>query len=302
MTRDQLDKPGELMSRAVQEFGVTIDDAAEPADARSGAGVHHARTPGGQAAYLKVTGAALGSAALKAARRELRFYRQLAAEVPVRTPPLLDALDLDLGVAVLLAAAGDQVRVNDWSGIAWSMLGRDLAALHSVHVARQDWDRPDPLLEAMSAPESAIITRYWADVLPRLSELLDSRDALRAELAAQPAVLVHGDCHTANIVHAANGLVFCDWQCTGVGRATSDLAMLAVRAAPAGAVVPRGAVAVYLDHRGADVCQLERALILEELAIFLFQWPPFAAYHGRAGIARVHDRIRQLAATWFAMS
>jgi hypothetical protein len=41
---------------------------------------------------------------------------------------------------------------------------------------------------------------------------------------------------------------------------------------------------------------------LEELAIFVFQWPPFAAYNSPAGIARVNDRTRQLAATWFAIS
>jgi Ser/Thr protein kinase RdoA (MazF antagonist) len=302
MARDETDEPGELMWRAVREFGITIDHDARPADARSGAGVHRARTPGGRPAYLKVTRAALGLRALDAARRELRFYRHLAAEVPVATPPLLDALELDLGVAVLLAAAGDQVRVTDWSGTAWSKLGRDLAALHAVQVARQDWGRPDTLLEAMSAPVSGIITRYWGGILPGLPELLDSREALREELATQPAVLIHGDCHTGNIVHAADGLVFCDWQATGAGRATSDLAMLAVRAAPAGAVVPRNAMRAYLNQCAGDSSQLRRALVLEELAIFLFQWPAYAAYNSRAGRGRVHQRTRQLAARWFAMT
>jgi len=237
LARREIAMPGELLSRAVREFGITIDHAAGPADARSGAGVHRARTLGGRPAYLKVTPAALGSAALDAARRELRFYRQLATGVPVLTPPLLDVLDVDLGVAVLLAAAGDQVGVKEWSGKAWSMLGRDLAALHAVQVAKQDWVRPDTLLDAMSPPVSAAITRYWGGILPRLPDLLDSSDALREELAAQPAALVHGDCHTGNILHAADRLVFCDWQSTGAGRATSDLAMLAVRAAPSNAII-----------------------------------------------------------------
>ena len=302
MTVGETSVPGELMSRAVREFGITIDHAAVPADARSGAGVHRARTPLGRAAYLKLTPAVLGTDALGAARRELRFYRQLAAKVPVPTPPLLDAFEIDMGVAVLLAAAGDQVKVNAWSGDAWSMLGRDLAALHAVQVDRQDWVRPDALLDAISAPVSGTITKFWGGVLPGLSDLLDSRDALRAELAPQPAVLVHGDCHTGNIVHAGDGLVFCDWQSTGAGRATSDLAMLGVRAAPAGVAVPRNMMTEYENQRGATVMDLERALILEELAIFLFQWPPFAAYNSRAGIARVHDRTRDLAGKWFAMT
>jgi aminoglycoside phosphotransferase (APT) family kinase protein len=96
---------------------------------------------------------------------------------------------------------------------------------------------------------SGIITKFWGGILPRLSDLLDSRDALGEEGASQPAVLVHGDCHTGNIVHAADGLVFGGWQSAGVGRATSDLAMLGVRAAPSGAAVPRNALTAYLNRR-----------------------------------------------------
>jgi aminoglycoside phosphotransferase (APT) family kinase protein len=260
------------------------------------------RTRGGQAGYLKITPAVLGLAALDAARRELRFYRELAAQVPVQTPRLLDAFEVDLGVAVLLAAAGDQVKVGAWSGRAWSLLGRDLAALHTVQVPWQDWARPDALLAALAGPVSETVMKFWGGVLPRLSDLLESRDALREELTSEPAVLVHGDCHTGNIVHAADGLVFCDWQSTGAGRATSDLAMLGVRATPAGVAVPCDALTAYMNRRGADVNELERALILEELAIFVFQWPPFAAYNSRVGIARVHDRARDLAAKWFAVT
>jgi Ser/Thr protein kinase RdoA (MazF antagonist) len=294
--------PGELMSVAVREFGVTIDHAARPGDARSRADVHRVRMSGDRAAYLKITPAVLGPEALDAARRELRFYQHLAAEVPVQTPPLLDALEIDLGVALLLAAAGDPVEVSAWSGKAWSMLGGDLAGLHTTQVAPQDWVRPDALLEAMSEPVSGTITKFWSDVLPGLSDLMDSRDALREELASQPAVLIHGDCHTGNIMHAADGLVFCDWQSAGAGRATCDLAMLGVRAAPAGVAVPRNVMTAYLNRRGGDSDELERALILEELAVLVFQWPPYAAYNSRAGIARVCDRTRDLAAKWFAMT
>ena len=292
----------ELMSLAVCEFGITIDCAAGPADARSGAGVHPARTPGGQAAYLKVTPAGLGARALDGARRELRFYRQLAAVVPVRTPPLLNALETGSGVALLLAAAGEQVSADAWTGPAWAALGRDLAGLHAAAVVGRDWPRPNPLLEAMSEPVSGEIIRFWGDVLPGLPALLAARDELRAELGAQPAVFVHGDCHTGNIVHAADGLVFCDWQSTGVGRAASDLAHLSVRAAPAGVTVPPELMTAYLERSGGDPAALKRTLILEELAVFVFLWPPFAGYNSRAGIERVHDRARHLAEEWSAMA
>jgi Ser/Thr protein kinase RdoA (MazF antagonist) len=294
--------PAELTALAAREFGIIIDHAARPTDARSGAGVHPARTPDDRSAYLKITPASLGVEALDGARRELRFYRQLATEVPVRTPPLLDALETDLGVALLLAAVGHQVNVDAWSAPAWSTLGQDLAGLHTVPVDGQDWSRPDALLDAMSEPAFDTITKFWGDVLPGLPDLLTFRDTVREELAWQPVVLVHGDCHTGNILHAPDGLVFCDWQSTGVGRATSDLTHLSVRATPAGVTVPRDLVTAYLDRRGGDPAALKRALILEELAVFVFLWPPFAAYNSRAGIERVHDRARHLAGKWSAMT
>jgi Ser/Thr protein kinase RdoA (MazF antagonist) len=213
---------------------------------------------------------------------------------------LLDAFETVLGVAVLLGAAGDGVAVDAWSGPAWSALGRNLAGLHAVPVDGLDWSRPDPLLDAMSEPTDAI-TNFWGDVLPGLPDLLGSRDALRQELASQPTVLVHGDCHAGNILHAADGLVFCDWQSTGAGRATSDLAFLAARAAPAGVTPPNEVMTAYLNRCAGNVAQLQRALILEELAILVFQWPPFAAYHGQAAIARVHERTCYVAEKWLAM-
>ena len=297
--------PAELMALAVHEFGITIDRAAKPADAQSGAGVHRAWTAGGQAAYLKVTPASLGRRVLAGARRELRFYRQLAVRVPVRTPPLLDALETESGIALLLAAAGEQVTADAWDGQAWAALGRDLAGLHAVPVTGQDWRRPDSLLAAMSGPVAGDITRFWSDVLPGLADLLPdllaARGELGAELAAQQTVLVHGDCHTGNILHSAAGLVFCDWQSAGVGRATADLTHLSVRATPAGVTVPRELMTAYLDRSGADPAPLKRALILEELAVFVFLWPPYAAYNSRAGIERVHDRARHLAGKWPAV-
>lgn len=293
--------PADLLALAQREFGISIDHSAVAADARSGAEVHLARTPGGHVAYLKVTPEGLGTVALDGARRELRFYRQLAGQVPVRTPRLLGALETGAGVAVLLAAAGEQIGVEAWDSLAWTALGRDLAGLHAHPVAVRDWPRRDWLLEAMSGPVPDAVTGFWADVLPELPALLASRDALRAELAAQPAVLIHGDCHTGNIVHAAGTLAFCDWQSTGGGRATCDLAMLSVRATPAGVTVPGEMMTAYLSRRGCDPGELERALMLEELAKFVFQWPPFAASNTQAGIARVHERTRHLAEQWFTM-
>lgn len=286
------------MSLAVREFGITVDDLAGPDDSRSGAGVHPARTRDGLAAYLKLTPARLGGGMVNGARRELSFYRRLAGQVPVSTPSLLGALDTDAGVALLLAAAGKHVNVEAWSDQAWTSLGRDLACLHAVPVAGRDRSGRDWLLKAMSEPVSDEVTKFWGEVLPELPELLASRDAMCAELTAQPEAFIHGDCHTGNIVHGPDGLVFCDWQSAGPGRATADLAHLSVRATPAGVTIPREMMTAYLDGSGGDAADLERALVPAELAVLVFQWPPYAAYNSQAGIERVHHRARLLARKW----
>ncbi|RKN03823.1 aminoglycoside phosphotransferase family protein [Streptomyces radicis] len=299
------------MARALEAFRVApVGRPGVALESRSGAGVHTVRAEGGEVAYLKVTGAEAGRGPLAAARRELRFYRELAPIVPVRTPRLLGALDADDGVALLLAAGGEARDAASWTPGMWAALGRDLAALHGTPVPEAGgWGgRPDALLAALDAadapdaadtPDAAGIGAFWAASLPRLPDLLDRRDALRARLTErQPPVLVHGDCHTDNVVHDAGSLVFCDWQETRIGRPASDLAFLQVRATPAGTTVPRALMDAYLDARPCDRDALERALVAEELAILLFLWPPFAPFNAPEAVERVRRRARALAARY----
>ncbi len=292
----------DLITRAAREFGITIDELAGADDGRSGAGVHLARTRDGLAAYVKLTPARLGSRMLDCARRELSFYRRLAEQVTVSTPSFLGELDTDAGVALLLAAAGKQVNVQKWSDQAWAALGRDLAGLHAFPLPGQDRPGQDSLVKVLSEPVSDEVTEFWGAVLPELPELLASRDAMRAELAAQPVAFIHGDCHTGNIVHGPDGLVFCDWQSAGPGRPTADLAHLSVRATPAGVTIPREMITAYLDGSGGDAADLEKALVPAELAVFVFQWPPYAAYNNQVGIERVHRRTRLLARKWLGVT
>jgi hypothetical protein len=87
---------------------------------------------------------------------------------------------------------------------------------------------------------------------------------------------------------------------SGTGRATSDLALLGVRSAPSSARVPAVLVEEYLRQcaragNELDAAELRRSLLLEELAVLVFQWPPFATYNDAVGIARVRRRARYLA-------
>ncbi|GAB2982749.1 hypothetical protein GCM10023080_056150 [Streptomyces pseudoechinosporeus] len=259
------------------------------------------RTVDGQGAYLKVTPAVLGPEAIAAARRELRFYQRLAPLAPVRTPRLLDHLDTEDGVAVLLEAAGEAHEPGAWTARMWADLGRELAGLHSMPLPTEaEWTRPDALCEDLADPDLEQINAFWASTLPQLPELLAHRAELGDQMDAVPPVFIHGDCHTDNLVYSrgAGSVVFCDWQAAGIGRPASDLAFLSVRATPAGTTVPQALIDAYVDSRPCERHTLQRALLAEELAVFLLLWPSFAAFNGALGIARVRRRTLELAERW----
>jgi Ser/Thr protein kinase RdoA (MazF antagonist) len=287
----------DLLADALSAFGAVRTDAAPPTEARSGAGVYQVRTPDGGLGYLKVTPVALGREAIARAERELRFYQHVASTVPVATPVLLDTLATSRGVALLLSDAGAARPAPAWTDQDWSRLARDIAGIHTMPPPEGEWVRPDPLRTALVTPDLDRIRAFWTPILPALEELLANRDGIIARLGAQPTVLVHGDCHTGNIVHGARGPAFCDWQSAGIGRASADLAFLSVRATPSGARIPSVFVRDYLAHRptDADPAEVERAVLLEELAVYVFEWPHYAAYNDAAGVARVRQRARALA-------
>ncbi|MFJ3406935.1 aminoglycoside phosphotransferase family protein [Promicromonospora sp. NPDC090134] len=307
-SRDRSQHDVFALALALERFDVRLAGGASPADARSAAGIHRVELRGGGRAYLKVTAAAVGRSRAEA-ERELRFYRGAAPAAPVLTPALLDTLVVDEGVALLLEDAGEQRDAAAWSRDRWRALGRDLARLHGMALPAGDWARPDDLLSALAVPDLGPVLEFWSGHLPRLDDLLADRTALGDRLGTVPPVFVHGDCHTANVVHRTAGghdvLVFCDWQAAGVGRATSDLALLSVRATPSGARVPAVLVEEYLVERARagsarDGTEFRRLLALEELAVLVFQWPPYAAYNGPAAVARVRRRARYLAARYLA--
>jgi aminoglycoside phosphotransferase (APT) family kinase protein len=176
---------------------------------------------------------------------------------------------------------------------------RDLAALHGMHgPLGPAWNGPDALATAMAGPDVDTIRSFWEPTLPRLDELLSGAARLNGAMSAVPPGFVHGDCHTENITHVDGSLVFCDWQSTGIGRPSADLALLTVRATPAGVTVPPALLDAYLAVHAGRADELRRAVLAEELAILVFQWPHFAAYNSASGIARVRARAGHLAERW----
>jgi aminoglycoside phosphotransferase (APT) family kinase protein len=291
--------PSSFVASVLTKFAVVTQESEARLESRSGAGIHAARTADGQDAYLKLSPATQGPDAVAAARRELRFYQHLAATAPVHTPKLLNSVDTDDGVGMLLEAAGEPVPVGSWTPSMWAALGRELAALHSIPPPKgPSWNRPDALRQALAYPDRPAIEAFWAPVLPRLNEIFSQRTELERWMDALPPVFIHGDCHTDNIVQSSESLVFLDWQMSGIGRPGSDLAFLNVRAMPAGVTTPPELLESYLDGRSYDRRTLELALMAEELAAFVFQWPPFAAYNSPTGIDRVRLRAGALSEQW----
>jgi Phosphotransferase enzyme family len=280
----------ELLPRALREFRVTVAGTGTQPDATSGAGVWAARTDSGRAAYLKITPAG------PAADRELHFYRAIAPLAPVRTPALIDSRTDDTGVALLLTSAGDPRPPTSWTPDLWASLGAALAALHTMPIPTDATRAPPGPSPSGALPP--IDLRFWAG---RLSSLPD-RDALLAAMTALPPVFTHGDCHTANLLHGPAGLAFCDWQSSGPGRPSADLAFPSVRATPSGTVVPAALLDAYLDARPVDRLVLARAILAEELATFLCHWPPYAPHNTPTGVAHVVDRTRALARRWLDLT
>jgi Ser/Thr protein kinase RdoA (MazF antagonist) len=289
----------DFLSSVLARWHLTGDDSERRLESRSGAGVHRVRTADGRTAYLKVTPSTLDTPAVQAARRELRFYRELAPVVPARTPTLLDVLDDEQGVALLLEAAGATQPPGAWSASLWAELGQALARLHDLP-APAGWERPDALAEVMANPDIDALRTFWSSSLPQFAELLARRDTLWAQLSAVPPAFIHGDCHTENLPVRAGHPVFCDWQVTGIGRPTTDLAFLSVRAVPHGATVPAALLEAYLDARSGDADAIRRAVRVEELAYFVFLWPPYAVFNDAGAIERVRRRTRHLAERWLA--
>ncbi|GAA2367408.1 hypothetical protein Cme02nite_28870 [Catellatospora methionotrophica] len=287
----------DLLAATLHQWGAFARHPVDRLESRSGAGVHAVLTADGAEAYVKLTPADRGPHALAAARRELRFYRELAPAVAVGTPGLLAHADTGDAVALLLAAAGVAREPRSWTAAGWAGLGRDLARLHRTPAP--DWQRPDDLRDAMAAADLSAVEAFWRPTLPRLAELVDRRDELRRQAAALPPAFIHGDCHTGNITLVGDRRHLLDWQVCGTGRPAADLAFLNVRAAPGGVSAPPDLLDGYLAEQPHDPAVTRLAVLAEELSVYVFQWPPFAAYNTAAGVEHVRRRARALHDRWF---
>jgi aminoglycoside phosphotransferase (APT) family kinase protein len=186
--------------------------------------------------------------------RELAFYRDIAARVPVRTPECFYvAPDDEAPVLLLMEDLAPAVAASFTVGLSASEAADAVDAMAAMHAAW--WGSAD--LDALglwrSTPEDA--SRWAGDLEERLPRFLDrfgSRLSLAevklaelvtehlarciVETAALPSTLAHGDPGCPNLMfgHPSAAIAIIDWQLVAARNGLLDLAWLVILGVPVG--------------------------------------------------------------------
>ena len=173
--------------------------------------------------------------------REARFYRDLAAQIPVRVPhPIASRFTADRRAYVMLiedlASAG--CTFPDFaSGADLPMVRSAVEGLARLHAAFWESPRFDADLDWVEPPmHSAMgpmlvasgVESFGADqpqAFHEVAEIYVQRgDAVAALLAAGPRTLLHGDPHLGNQFLDGATVGFLDWACVSRGPGLRDVA------------------------------------------------------------------------------
>ena len=208
--------------------------------------------------------------------REVRFYRQLAAQAPIRTPHCyFAAIDPETGETALLLEDLAGLRTPDVvSGIGRAEAHSLVHALAATHA--RWWNRRDLLLEAEEASIAPILQSWhliyqvgWPRFAERVRERLPeialpppflelgdrlcrgTPDLLRP-LFEPPVTWLHMDLHPDNLAFDTSGTpVVFDWQTSGLGRGPVDVGYFVASALPT--ELRRREEAALLDAYHADL-------------------------------------------------
>ena len=235
-------------------------------------------------------------------QREILFYNQLAARLPLQTPRVLDSLIEESGYCALLLAAyepmkpASELQVDDFVGIA-----KQLARFHAVYWNRTDllanlsWLAEPPLHDLTNATRHAQETWLALAQRPQFRKILTKAtlhaiETALADIRTKPEyspdavmTLCHGDCHLDNFLLDQEGhLIWADWQEVHIGYGPSDLTFLKQRAEANGAAIAYDiVVAAYckaLEAAGVDSVD-EPAIISTmneaERRTRLLYWPDY---------------------------
>lgn len=174
--------------------------------------------------------------------REAEFYRQIAPQLTMRTPPCVAiAVDHAAGRGILimadLIAAGARFcsALDSFSVIAVQQTLDQIARLHarSDLLHERDWIpcRVEMLAQRTMFPAERLqplMHDARRGNLPArtldASLLLAGIKALATRNAAKPQTLLHGDCHAGNLYWTTEGPGFSDWQLIQRGNWALDVA------------------------------------------------------------------------------
>jgi hypothetical protein len=190
-------------------------------------------------------------------QREIYFYNELAAHIPLHTPNVLASLiELSGYCALLLTAYAPVKPANELNNAEFNEIAEQLAGFHAVYWNRTEqldnfsWiERPKVVDLTHDASYASEIWRTLARQ-PQFRELLTGSrlrdiEAALAEITTKSEygsetvmTLCHGDCHLENLLRDGEGhLIWADWQEVRISHGPGDLTFLIQRAEANGATI-----------------------------------------------------------------
>ena len=262
---------------------------------------------------------------LTAARREVRFYRHLAANVRVRVPEMIASHDDDAsGVCLLLTAHEPAPEPAAWRTARFIETADLLGRFHSAfwgeerELSAMEWLRRDEEPAAVAVHRASGLwerlsseTRFEAILAAErvawIRRLLERLEEIGMDATPFPTTLCHGDFHADNVLLGRDGaLVLSDWQEVGIGRGPEDLSFFIQRATFSGGKVPVDAMydayrRSVMTNTGRDVSlrDIRRVADEAELRTRLIAWPKFLF---EAPVHQLADMIERIEALETALS
>jgi thiamine kinase-like enzyme len=234
--------------------------------------------------------------------REIHFYNELAARLPLHTPRVLASIIEESGYCALLIAAYEPVKpANALRADDFTEIAIQLARFHAVY-----WNRTAQLanlswLTKPTTPDLTNDTRHacetWRALAqrPQFQEILTESTLHEIESAVVDVrtkpeydpdtvmTLCHGDCHLDNLLRDQDGhLMWADWQEVRIGHGPSDLTFLLQRAEANGADIAHDiVVAAYCNAlesagvAGVNERAITSAMNESERRTRLLYWPDY---------------------------
>jgi hypothetical protein len=176
--------------------------------------------------------------------REVHFYRDLAPQLPIRTPQTLFADMADDGASFCLlfedlgpARGGNQITgctIADARAVVQQAAALHAPSWHNPAMLDADWLQPDPAaaakVKALYPQAQAIFRERYRDTLePEYMALCEELAAITAatDRAAEKTSLVHGDFRLDNVLFDIKGgaepVAVLDWQTLTIGNGLTDI-------------------------------------------------------------------------------